>query len=827
MLEPQDQAAQGFLHKLFENCPGQVALFCLPSRRTHWGASQDEGALDLLGLHAVTESRYMQNVYVSTCPQAQIPDWGRGGSETTIAMPALWADIDIAGPAHQGSHYPPTLEDAQGLLNEFPAKPTILVHSGHGLQAWWQLERPWVFLDDSDREQAAELERTFLSALQRLAASRGWSIDPTADLARVMRMPGTFNRKPGCEDALVQVLYDDGPVYQPSQLAQLIEAMPAYEPARPTMGEIDLERPRRLGRRALEFVANGAPIGTQRTEALAVARAYLSRGHSVEDTISAIWRGLSASPQVEGSPWTEADAKEIVESIASHDPSTPLRNSEIGEEERPTLTDVGNAQRWAARWQGRFRYVPQRWGWLYYTNGRWSREGAEGAAMRAAKEIALELLEQARDDLRQAEHSIIEAKDAATLGVQQPAGVEERLQEAFRRAKSEFSWAMNTLSRPRLDAMIYLARSDERIQASIDMFDRDPWLFNCANGTINLRTGELQAHNSRDYITKQSPVHFEAGAQHGAWTRYMQHATDGDAEFAAYLQRIAGSLLSGRPEDKLICFLLGPSQSGKSTWVEAVKCAMGDYAVTADFDTFLGRGANQRGAPRPDLARMAGARMVAACETEASGRLAEDLLKKLTGGDTITVRHLYQEEFEFQPTFTILLAANDSPRINDRDEATWNRLRRMPFEHVVPKEKRDPELKLALKDPEVGGPAVLSWMVQGCLAWQEQGWGTCAAVERATRTLRISMDPLGEFLEENCEIDPGSITEAGDLRSTYINWTRLNGVRNPLSNKEWSQRLQDLGCVRSLKTIDGHRVRVWEGIHLMQTHDDEQISLSR
>lgn len=77
------------------------------------------------------------------------------------------------------------------------------------------------------------------------------------------------------------------------------------------------------------------------------------------------------------------------------------------------------------------------------------------------------------------------------------------------------------------------------------------------------------------------------------------------------------------------------------------------------------------GAPRNDIACLAGSRLVISSEVDEGKQLAEGLIKMITGGDTITARKLYQESFEFKPSFTLVLVANHAPKVSADDDAMW------------------------------------------------------------------------------------------------------------------------------------------------------------
>jgi putative DNA primase/helicase len=220
------------------------------------------------------------------------------------------------------------------------------------------------------------------------------------------------------------------------------------------------------------------------------------------------------------------------------------------------------------------------------------------------------------------------------------------------------------------------------------------------------------------------------------------------------------------------------------------------------------------GRPKPEIARLAGVRLAAACEASEGRRLDAALLKEVSGRDTITARFLYRDEFSFRPSHKLWLATNAAPRMPDADDALWRRIRRVPFERTVPEEKRDPKVKAHLTDPQGGGPAVLAWAVQGCLAWQREGLGYPSLIRQKTVELRASFDPLAEFFAECCVFDPRAETEARTLRNAYETWASEVGTR-PIGDRDWGQRLQARGCQKAQRRIRGQKAKVWVGIGLV------------
>jgi putative DNA primase/helicase len=439
------------------------------------------------------------------------------------------------------------------------------------------------------------------------------------------------------------------------------------------------------------------------------------------------------------------------------------------------LTDLGNAERLVFEHGHDLRFAPGL-GWYAWDGRRWKRD-ADGEAIRRAKQTVRTMYADA-----------VEVEDSDLR-------------------KKLVAWAIASESEARLRAAVKLAETEREVIVEADALDADPWLFCVANGTIDLRTGELRQHGREDLLTRLTPVTYRPDAQSELWDSFLARVTGADGELASFLQRATGYSLTGRTSEEVLFFLHGQTATGKSSLLEGLRAVFGEHGATADFETFLRRHGDA--GVKNDIARLAGARLVISVEVDNGKSLAEGLLKLLTGGDTVAARFLYRETFEFVPRFKLWLAANERPRVSAGDEAIWRRIHQLPFTEVIPEAERDERVKLALRtDPGVQS-AILAWAVQGCLEWQERGLAVPEVVRDYTAAYRAENDLLRDWLADCCELASDAWTSTADLRKSYDEWCTTNGEK-PLS----AQRLGKLLAAKGLGEERPKGVRGRSGIRV-------------
>jgi putative DNA primase/helicase len=263
----------------------------------------------------------------------------------------------------------------------------------------------------------------------------------------------------------------------------------------------------------------------------------------------------------------------------------------------------------------------------------------------------------------------------------------------------------------------------------------------------------------------------------------------------AFLQRAIGYSLTGSTREQCLFILHGPTKTGKSTFLATLRALLGPYGQQADIESFMHK---DRQEVRNDLADLAGSRFVCALESQEGRRLAESLIKQLTGGvDLIKARFLFQEHFTFQPQFKIFLGTNHKPKIGD-DQAVWERIRLVPFVIQIPTKERDKALDARLQQ-ELSG--ILAWAVRGCLEWQHLGeLQEPPAVLEATAGYQAEMDTLGRFLDECCMVSPQVRVKMGVLYDAYKQWCATAG-EHPISLTAMGIRLDEKGFAKHASNV--------------------------
>lgn len=430
------------------------------------------------------------------------------------------------------------------------------------------------------------------------------------------------------------------------------------------------------------------------------------------------------------------------------------------------LTDAGNGERFVAQHGRDVRFVPEL-GWMVWTGTHWTRDElkARMLMLQTARQIHVEAAEQS-DSSRQKE-----------IG----------------------DWARKAQQVQRLQGALWCAQP--ALAARAEDFDGETMLLPVANGTLDLRTGELHAHRREHYCTRLAPVYFDPTATCPTWLSFVGRVLP-DNDVRAFVQRLAGYSLTGSTAEQVLAFLYGNGRNGKSVFLERIAEILGEYHTPTRIETLS---ASRGGGIPNDVAALAGARLVSVSETPEGSRLNESLIKDLSGGDTITARFLRREYFQFRPQFKLWIRGNHKPRISGTDDGIWRRVVLVPFTVQIPVEQIDKTLPDRLADEL---PGILNWVLEGCMQWQRSGLNPPAAVTDAVKEYRSEMDVLGEFIDDRCVTAPNAKAGATQLYGEYKRWCDDSG-HQPVSSMRFGIALGERGFRK-----DKSGTVTWYGIGL-------------
>lgn len=336
-----------------------------------------------------------------------------------------------------------------------------------------------------------------------------------------------------------------------------------------------------------------------------------------------------------------------------------------------------------------------------------------------------------------------------------------------------------------------LTRSDRRHASTSDEWDADPWLINTAGGVMDMQTGRMRPHERSDRMTK-----IATATPRGLcplWRTFLNDVTGGDADLAAYLQRVVGYCLTGVTSEHALFFLYGTGANGKSVFVNVITTILGDYAANAPMDTFMETRTDRH---PTDLAGLRGARFVASIETEQGRRWNESKVKAITGGDKVSARFMRQDFFEYVPQFKLVIAGNHKPSIRNVDEAMKRRLHLIPFTVTIPPGKRDSKLTEKLLKERDG---ILAWAAEGCGLWRQMGLKPSKVVVDATDEYFDEEDAIGEFIDEECQRHPQARVSIADAFQRWHEWANRRGEY--IGTSRWlMQQLCNRGFERTRMT---------------------------
>jgi P4 family phage/plasmid primase-like protien len=800
--------AEAFINALYGNVEqGYLSLWTLEDKQTRWYEINEVENL----VNDAMKLRDSHNVYFGVGVRKEnLGPFKRGKNEDVLYLPGVWVEIDLKAGVHAANNLP-SEEDVQSILDTFPLGPSIIIHSGGGLHVYYLFQEPARILSVQNMNSAERMLSRFQNVFIRLARAKGFHVDNTSDLSRVLRIAGTFNRKAEPKPVKTQ-LFEPEQRYSIKDVFEAIQSIEATFPEEQKIkatkkeyeGEIpDAKYPERIVQEChfiKEYLNHQetANYSEWRT-ALSIA-AYCENGEELvhdwsknhpgykEQEVDRKYKEIRSKMKPRtcqgiNQEFGVCNGCKHLNKINSPislgmEKKKPMKSEKPAKKTKTTFknTDLGNAERFYHHQGDVFKYNTIFGKWFIWDGKRWAEDRTQTIVQMGMKEI--------RNIYKEAYKEEDEEKRKA-------------IADHARRSESK----------SRLEAMISMAQSFVPILP--DSMDQDHWLFNCENGVIDLKTGELQPHKRELMMTKLSNVIYDPKADCPTWKKFLNDIFQDEKgnvkqETIDFLQKAVGYSLTGSSREQCLFFLYGTGRNGKSTFMNVIKEILGDYGKQTNAETFTVKKSER---VNNDIAALKGARLVAATESEEGARLAESLVKQLTGGEPIQARFLHQEFFEYVPQFKIFFTTNHKPAIKGGDLGIWRRIRLVPFTVTIPDEKLDKDLPDKLRDEM---PGILRWIVEGTLLWQREGLSMPDEVIEATNNYRDEMDTLGNFINELCVVSEKAKALSSELYQKYTAWCTENGEYE-LSKTKFNKKLEE----RGLKKCRDSRGIYFQGIGLI------------
>jgi putative DNA primase/helicase len=345
--------------------------------------------------------------------------------------------------------------------------------------------------------------------------------------------------------------------------------------------------------------------------------------------------------------------------------------------------------------------------------------------------------------------------------------------------------------------------------------DRDIYLMNVLNGTLDLRSGSLVPPRRENFMTRLAPVVWQGlEAQCEYWHSHINYFLR-EPGLVGFLQRWFGYCLTGETRERKMMIMYGTGSNGKSIICEAQAEIMGDYSMNAQSEMLL---ASSGDSIPNDIARLQSVRSVHMSETDQGKRMAEAKVKELTGKDTVTARFLHQEFFSFKPEFKMILRTNHRPTIVSNDNGIWDRIMLIPFDIRIPDQHRRPhdQIEASLRQEYSG---ILAWMVRGCIEWYSEGLKIPNEVHAASKQYRDDMDSIGQFIGESCVVDETTTCDGEVLWEAYKKWCGSNGEKFK-QQKLFAINIKERGYNQEMYE-DGRRL--WFGIDVRKVFKNGSV----
>jgi putative DNA primase/helicase len=493
---------------------------------------------------------------------------------------------------------------------------------------------------------------------------------------------------------------------------------------------------------------------------------WIEAGHTVEELDTLVNAAPIWQP-TEGEPAEKTNQRYSPGGNIFDPPSTPEPTHDDDIDLFPNglkHTDADNSERLTHLHRDRIRYVAAWRQWFVWNGLKWETDPDAVLVTELAKDVSKRLFY----ELSKTEITSSNEKERAAAT----------------------AWARQSANRSRLDAMVKLAKGIPGIITSHIDFDTDHWAMGVGNGWINLETGTFHEPDPAKLMTLHSDVKWNPQATAPTWEQALEQWLP-NLEVRRYFQRIVGEASVGAVREHLLVLIYGDGGNGKGTAIGALAKTFGPYFVVPDKSLLVTLKGDRHPTEKAALFRK---RLAVAAETDHGARLAEAQVKELTGGDQLQARRMYENPWKFWPTHSLWLQTNELPEVEDMGHGVWRRVRVMDWPaHFLAKDA-DPELSEKL---ELELEGILLWIIQGALAWGEEGLSEPEAVTKATNAYKASQDLTEQFFEhEGVKTGKGLFVKAADVNRRWGDWTEQTlGKRR--SGQEINRRLKSAGYAHS------------------------------
>ena len=810
----------------------------------------------------------VQGIYARVTTLKQAPTEGRGAESESLNLPGLWADLDIAGPGHKTSKpLPETVEQAMNIIavSGLP-EPTVWIHSGGGLYPWWLLSDS---VEITDLESMKILSSNWQTIIEHASIQLGYSYGTgVKDLARVLRIPGTVNRKVHDSPRPCAVMYDmsSGRQYTLDDLEQAmlgaIPAIPAPEPRRSLKtlmaggaGSTDRPGDDFNNRADWRVILQGWEWIRQQGGTWYLRRPGKSEGISATighstDGVDRLYVFSDATEFEQNRPYDKYGAYVLLEhrgdfraatkELSGMGFGTPLTRNveeviypttrepavEISQEEQwpaattafavcddlkpePRMlewTHVGAARLSARLFKDKFHEIYEEKGNRACDAG-WRVYGGGAWDEDLTKQVG-QAMEAVSDRIqRQAEGQLAKAEAAFAHEAT------DENKKHVKMAERNLTFARGTASDAGQKAITNRFSFQKGVARSIQEFDARQELLCLTNGTFNLDSMQLQDHSPADLLTRRMPFAYNPDAGSPLWEQAMEGWVP-DAEIRDYVQRALGYTLLGKVEEGVFFVPWGETGCGKSQFVETLTALFGDFGKTAEASTFRDKSFTASESTN-NIHDLRGKRFVASSETSKGAGLNEELVKRATGEDTLTTRALYQNNITWKPQFVLWMATNFKPNLSSEDSAIWRRVKPIHFPNsFYDSEQRIKGLGTRLIEEELAG--IFNWLLEGVRKYRELGLIEPASMTKAIADYRDEQDPVAAFLAEaeadgKIELVEDAECESSKIFNVYANYCAQNNLR-PITPTRFGRILSD----RKFETRRGtNGVKLRKGIKII------------